>query len=123
MSILTLNDTLKNGFPFSQVGFEVFQIPPTDAQRRTESALSAAYRHIDTAAQVGATPVQTIMTWHLKRRRIVLPTSASIERLTENLRTDRTELTELTEADLTAIVALEAGLRTGEDIDTFDIPA
>ena len=120
MSILTLNDTLKNGFPFSQVGFEVFQIPPTDAQRRTESALSAAYRHIDTAAQVGATPVQTIMTWHLKRRRIVLPTSASIERLKENLRTERIELTEV---DLRTIVALEAGLRAGEDIETFDTPA
>ena len=123
MSILTLNDTLKNGFPFSQVGFEVFQIPPTDAQRRTESALSAAYRHIDTAAQVGATPVQTIMTWHLERGRIVLPKSASVERLTENLRTDHIELTEADLMTIETLETLEAGLRTGEDIETFDIPA
>ena len=114
------NNTLDNGVSIPRVGFEVFHIPPTDAQRTTETALSANYRHIEIAARVGATPAQVIMTWHLERGRIVLPKSASVERLTENLRTDHIELTE---ADLLTIETLEAGLRTGEDIETFDIPA
>lgn len=75
---------------------------------------------VEIAARVGATPAQVIMKWHLQRGRVVLPKSASVERLTENLRTDHIELTE---SDLTAIETLEAGLRTGEDIETFDIPA
>jgi 2,5-diketo-D-gluconate reductase A len=74
---------------------------------------------IDIAERVGASPAQVIMKWHLERGRIVLPKSASIDRLAENIATDSVELTE---ADLTAIETLEAGLRTGEDIETFDIP-
>lgn len=74
---------------------------------------------VEIAGRVGASPAQVIMKWHLERGRIVLPKSASVERLTENLRTDGIELTE---SDLTAIEALEQGLRTGEDIETFDIP-
>ena len=114
------NNILNNGVSIPQVGFEAFQISLTDAPRTTETALSAAYRHIDTAARVGAIPAQVIMRWHLERGRIVLPKSASVERLTENLRTDHIELTE---ADLMTLETLEAGLRTGEDIETFDIPA
>lgn len=74
---------------------------------------------VDIATRVGATPAQVIMKWHLERGRIVLPKSASVERLAENITTDGFELTE---ADLLAVETLEAGLRTGEDIETFDIP-
>jgi len=61
-----------------------------------------------------------IIRWHLQRGRVVLPKSASIARLAANLDTNGFELTE---ADLTAIETLEQGLRTGEDIETFDVPA
>lgn len=74
---------------------------------------------VEIAERVGASPAQVIMKWHLNRGRIVLPKSASVDRLTENLRVDAIELTE---SDLTAIETLEEGLRTGEDIETFDIP-
>src|SRR5660398_303661 len=46
MSSITLN----NGVTIPQIGYGVFQIPPADAQRMTEAALVAGYRHIDTAA-------------------------------------------------------------------------
>ncbi|QWT22827.1 aldo/keto reductase [Subtercola sp. PAMC28395] len=74
---------------------------------------------VEIAERVGASPAQVIMKWHLDRGRVVLPKSASVDRLTENLRVDAIELTE---SDLTAIETLEEGLRTGEDIETFDIP-
>ena len=72
------------------------------------------------AKRVGATPAQVIIKWHLERGRVVLPKSASIDRLVENVSTDHFELTE---ADLIEIELLEHGFRTGEDIETFDVPA
>jgi diketogulonate reductase-like aldo/keto reductase len=72
------------------------------------------------AARLDVSPAQVIIRWHLQRGRVVLPKSASIARLAANLDTNGFELTE---ADLTAIEALEHGLRTGEDIETFDEPA
>jgi len=72
------------------------------------------------AARLDVSPAQVIIRWHLQRGRVVLPKSASITRLAANLDTNGFELTE---ADLTAIEALEQGLRTGEDIETFDVPA
>ncbi|PKQ27268.1 MAG: 2,5-diketo-D-gluconic acid reductase [Actinobacteria bacterium HGW-Actinobacteria-4] len=74
----------------------------------------------DIATRLDVTAAQVIIKWHLQRGRIVLPKSASVARLAVNLDTDGFELTE---ADLTAIETLEQGLRTGEDIETFDVPA
>ncbi len=75
---------------------------------------------VSIAARLDVTPAQVIIKWHLQRGRVVLPKSASVERLAANLDTNGFELTE---SDLTAIEALEQGLRTGEDIETFDVPA
>lgn len=75
---------------------------------------------VNIAARLEVSPAQVIIKWHLQRGRVVLPKSASVERLAANLDTNGFELTE---PDLTAIEALEHGLRTGEDIETFDVPA
>jgi 2,5-diketo-D-gluconate reductase A len=40
---------LHDGVEIPQLGFGVFQVPPDDTQRVVEEALSAGYRHIDTA--------------------------------------------------------------------------
>jgi len=75
---------------------------------------------VSIAARLDVSPAQVIIKWHLQRGRVVLPKSASTARLATNFDTAGFELTE---ADLTAIEALEQGLRTGEDIETFDVPA
>jgi 2,5-diketo-D-gluconate reductase A len=41
--------TLDDGVEVPQLGFGVFQVPPDDTQPVVEEALSAGYRHIDTA--------------------------------------------------------------------------
>lgn len=42
--------TLHDGVEMPQLGFGVFQIPPEETQERVEEALTAGYRHVDTAA-------------------------------------------------------------------------
>ena len=42
--------TLNDGNSIPAVGFGVFQIPPEDTERAVAAALTAGYRHIDTAA-------------------------------------------------------------------------
>lgn len=42
--------TLNNGVEMPALGFGVFQTPPDDTATAVETALSAGYRHIDTAA-------------------------------------------------------------------------
>ncbi|HEX5610292.1 MAG TPA: aldo/keto reductase [Solirubrobacterales bacterium] len=42
--------TLHDGVEIPQLGFGVFQVPPEETQEIVELALSAGYRHIDTAA-------------------------------------------------------------------------
>jgi 2,5-diketo-D-gluconate reductase A len=79
------------------------------ADLRNPAVLEIAERREITAARV-------ILRWHLQRGRIPLPTSQSSGRIAENIALD----VELDEADLLAIEALEAGLRTGEDIETFN---
>jgi hypothetical protein len=46
---LTLND----GVEIPALGFGVFQMPPDETRTAVEEALSAGYRHIDTAAAYG----------------------------------------------------------------------
>ena len=41
--------TLNNGVTIPQLGFGVFQIPPAETKDATLAALTAGYRHIDTA--------------------------------------------------------------------------
>jgi 2,5-diketo-D-gluconate reductase A len=45
--------TLNNGVEIPQLGFGVFQIPPSDTVKATVSALEIGYRHIDTAQMYG----------------------------------------------------------------------
>jgi diketogulonate reductase-like aldo/keto reductase len=47
------NFTLNNGVTIPQLGFGVFQTPPDETRTAVTSALSAGYRHIDTAAAYG----------------------------------------------------------------------
>jgi 2,5-diketo-D-gluconate reductase A len=45
--------TLNDGRTIPQLGFGVFQIPPSDTARAVRDALEAGYRHIDTAQMYG----------------------------------------------------------------------
>src|SRR3978361_39972 len=45
--------TLNNGVPMPTLGLGVFQSPPEETTAAVEAALSAGYRHIDTAAAYG----------------------------------------------------------------------
>lgn len=45
--------TLNNGVPIPAIGFGVFQTPPDETRDAVTAALSAGYRHIDTAAAYG----------------------------------------------------------------------
>ena len=45
--------TLNNGVEIPALGFGVFQTPPDETRSAVEAALSAGYRHIDTAAAYG----------------------------------------------------------------------
>jgi diketogulonate reductase-like aldo/keto reductase len=47
------NLTLNNGVEIPAIGFGVFQTPPDETRSAVEAALSAGYRHIDTAAAYG----------------------------------------------------------------------
>jgi diketogulonate reductase-like aldo/keto reductase len=47
------NLTLNNGVEIPAIGFGVFQTPPDETRAAVEAALSAGYRHIDTAAAYG----------------------------------------------------------------------
>ncbi len=45
--------TLNNGIAIPQLGYGVYQIDPDEVRAATRAALSAGYRHIDTAAAYG----------------------------------------------------------------------
>jgi diketogulonate reductase-like aldo/keto reductase len=45
--------TLNNGVEMPALGFGVFQTPPDETRAAVEEALSAGYRHVDTAAAYG----------------------------------------------------------------------
>lgn len=66
------------------------------------------------AADVGATPAQVILRWHLQHGLIIFPKTNSRERMRENLDLFGFELTS---AQLAAIDALDAGKRYGGDPD------
>lgn len=109
-----------------------YQQAELDALTRAHGIVVEAYSPLGRGADLGAeaiatiaarldvSPAQVIIKWHLQRGRVVLPKSASTARLAVNFDTGGFKLTE---ADLTAIEALEQGLRTGEDIEIFDVPA
>ena len=75
-----------------------------------EAALAQA------AARTGKSPAQVILRWHIQLGLSVIPSSVKPERQAENL--DVFDF-ELTEAEMTAIAALDLGLRTGPDPSVF----
>ncbi|MFD4230272.1 aldo/keto reductase [Streptomyces sp. NPDC058545] len=77
---------------------------------RDQAITTIAERH-------GMTSAQVILRWHLQLGNVVIPKSATPERIRENL--DVFDF-ELTDADAQAIAALDSGTRTGPDPDSFN---
>jgi 2,5-diketo-D-gluconate reductase A len=71
------------------------------------------------AAHHERTPAQTILRWHLQLGNIVIPKSATPERIRENIEIFDFELSE---DEMAAIARLETGERTGPDPSTFAAP-
>ena len=69
------------------------------------------------AKQVGRTPAQVVLRWHIERGDIVFPKSVTPARIRENI--DIFDF-ELSGEDVEAISALNRNQRTGPDPDTFD---
>ncbi|HWH12776.1 MAG TPA: aldo/keto reductase [Solirubrobacteraceae bacterium] len=65
------------------------------------------------------TPGQVVIRWHLQLGNVVIPKSVTLERIEQNF--DVFDF-HLTEAEMESIQALDAGLRTGPDPDTFIRP-
>jgi 2,5-diketo-D-gluconate reductase A len=70
------------------------------------------------AAHHERTPAQVILRWHLQIGNVVIPKSATPERIRENFEVFDFELSE---DDMAAIARLESGERTGPDPSTFSV--
>jgi 2,5-diketo-D-gluconate reductase A len=68
------------------------------------------------AERTGKTPAQVVLRWHIERGDIVFPKSVTPARIRENI--DIFDF-ELTADDNEVITALDRGMRTGPDPDTF----
>lgn len=66
------------------------------------------------AADVGRTPAQVVLRWHVQRGDVVFPKSATPARIAENARLFDFELSA---SDMAAITALDRGERTGSHPD------
>jgi len=71
------------------------------------------------AERLGRTPAQVILRWHLQLGNIVIPKSATPERIVENI--DVFDF-ELGDAEIAAIGELDTGRRFGPDPATFTSP-
>ena len=69
------------------------------------------------AAEVGRTPAQVTLRWHVQRGDIVFPKSVRAERMRENFAIFDFSLDD---AQMAALTGLDAGYRTGPDPDTFN---
>jgi 2,5-diketo-D-gluconate reductase A len=69
------------------------------------------------AEQLGRTPAQVTLRWHIQRGDVVFPKSVKRSRMEENFALFDFELDQ---SDMVAITALDRGERTGPDPDTFD---
>ncbi|SCL53383.1 2,5-diketo-D-gluconate reductase A [Micromonospora citrea] len=78
---------------------------------------------VDVAEQVGRTPAQVVLRWHVQRGDIVFPKSTTPERIEENFRIFDFELDDTAMERITGLDRGEAG-RQGPNPDTFDyVPA
>ncbi|MET9382709.1 aldo/keto reductase [Streptomyces sp. NPDC002928] len=71
----------------------------------------------DIAARHGKSPAQVVLRWHLQLGNIVIPKSVTPTRIQENI--DVFDFT-LSDEEMTAIAAIDRGLRTGPDPDTLN---
>ncbi|MFI9780760.1 aldo/keto reductase [Streptomyces sp. NPDC051956] len=71
----------------------------------------------DIAARHGKSPAQVVLRWHLQLGNIVIPKSVTPARIQENI--DVFDFT-LSNEEMTAIAAIDRGLRTGPDPDTLN---
>ncbi|WP_324652808.1 aldo/keto reductase [Georgenia sp. H159] len=71
------------------------------------------------ADELGVTPAQVVLRWHVQHGRIVIPKSVTPERVAANIDLFGFELDE---DQMAAIDALDAGERTGGDPATMDLP-
>ena len=71
----------------------------------------------EVAGEVGRTPAQVVLRWHLQLGNVVFPKSSNPQRIAENF--DVFDFA-LADADMARISALDRGERTGPDPDTFD---
>jgi 2,5-diketo-D-gluconate reductase A len=71
------------------------------------------------AAEVGRTPAQVTLRWHLQRGDIVFPKSSTPERMAENFALFDFELSDDAIESISALDKGEAG-RTGPNPDEFD---
>ncbi|MGN2641758.1 aldo/keto reductase [Nocardia takedensis] len=72
------------------------------------------------ARELGRTPAQVIIRWHLQLGNVVIPKSVTPERIVANFDVFGFELTD---AQIAAIDALDADGRIGADPDIFDVGA
>ncbi|MEU8893608.1 aldo/keto reductase [Streptomyces sp. NPDC048442] len=77
---------------------------------KDETIVSIAARH-------GKSPAQVVLRWHLQTGNVVIPKSVTEARIRENL--DVFDFV-LSEQELEAVGALDRGMRTGPDPDTFN---
>ncbi|MGC4809034.1 aldo/keto reductase [Micromonospora sp. DT228] len=73
---------------------------------------------VDLAEQVGRTPAQVVLRWHVQRGDIIFPKSTTPKRIEENTRIFDFELDDTAMERITALDKGEAG-RTGPNPDTF----
>ncbi|MET7853827.1 aldo/keto reductase [Streptomyces avermitilis] len=71
----------------------------------------------DIAARHGKSPAQVVLRWHLQLGNIVIPKSVTPARIQQNI--DVFDFT-LSDEEVTAIAAIDRGLRTGPDPDTLN---
>ncbi|WP_280269859.1 aldo/keto reductase [Nocardia wallacei] len=72
----------------------------------------------EVAAEVGRTPAQVIIRWHLQLGNVVIPKSVTPSRIQENFEVFSFELTT---DQMTRITALDTATRVGPDPDTFAV--
>ena len=69
------------------------------------------------AEDLGRTPAQVVLRWHVQRGDVVFPKSVNRSRMKENFALFDFELSD---SDMSAVTGLDRGERTGPDPDTFD---
>jgi diketogulonate reductase-like aldo/keto reductase len=68
------------------------------------------------ADELGKTPAQVVLSWHIQLGNVVIPKSVTPSRIVENTKLFDFELSE---AHMEAIAGLERDFRTGPDPDRF----